>query len=99
MDAMGLRVVGAVLAGVLGGSLASFAAVVLDRVPRGETLGGRSHCVCGQPIGAVDNVPVVSYLARGGRARCCGARIPTWYVVVELLGVGLGVGVFLLLSS
>jgi leader peptidase (prepilin peptidase)/N-methyltransferase len=99
MHDVGLRVVGAVLAGALGGSIGSFAAVVLDRVPRGEALGGRSHCVCGQPIRAIDNVPVVSYLARRGRARCCGARIPPWYVVVELLGVGLGVGAFVLLSS
>lgn len=99
MGAVGLRVIGAVLAGALGGSIASFAAVVIDRLPRGEALGGRSRCVCGQRIRAVDNVPVVSYLMRRGRARCCGARIPAWYVLVELIGVGLGVAIFLLLSS
>jgi leader peptidase (prepilin peptidase) / N-methyltransferase len=99
MGVMGLRVMGAVLAGVLGGALASFGAVLLDRVPRGESLGGRSHCSCGQQIRAVDNVPVISYLMLRGSARCCGARIPVWFVVVELVGVGLGVGIFLFLSS
>jgi leader peptidase (prepilin peptidase)/N-methyltransferase len=99
MNVMGLRVVGAVLAGAYGGAIASFVAVALDRMPRGESLGGRSHCSCGQPIRAADNIPVVSYLVLRGKARCCGARIPVWFVVLELLGVGLGVGIFLLLSS
>lgn len=99
MNGMGLQVLGAVVAGAYGGAIASFVAVALDRVPRGESLGGRSHCACGQPVRAVDNVPVVSYLVLRGRARCCGARIPVWFVVVELLGVGLGVAIFLLLTS
>jgi leader peptidase (prepilin peptidase)/N-methyltransferase len=98
-EVMGLRVIGAVLAGALGGAFASFAAVLLDRVPRGESLGGRSHCSCGQQIRAVENVPVLSYVRLRGRAHCCGARIPVWFAVVELLGVGLGAGIFLLLSA
>jgi hypothetical protein len=28
----------------------SFLRVVLDRVPKGESIGGRSHCVCGARI-------------------------------------------------
>ena len=96
---MGLRVVGAVLVGALGASVASFLAVVADRVPRGESLGGRSYCACGEPVRAADNVPIVGYLARRGWARCCGAAIPAWYLVAEVAGAALGVLVFLLLTA
>ena len=29
------------------------------------------------------NIPVVSWLLQRGRAHCCGARIPAWYVIAE----------------
>src|SRR5262249_2148726 len=45
------------------------------------------------PLGALDNVPVLSWVVLRGRARCCGARISPRYVVVELLGGALSVGV------
>ncbi len=83
----------AVFGTVLGASIGSFAGVVADRVPRGESLGGRSHCICGQPILARDNVPIVGYLARRGRARCCGARIPLRFLVFELAGAVAGLAV------
>lgn len=92
-------VVLAVAAIWLGASLGSFLGVVIDRVPRGESLGGRSHCVCGAPILARDNVPVVGYLVRRGRSRCCGARIPVWYFLLEVAGGVAGLGVFLLLAG
>jgi leader peptidase (prepilin peptidase) / N-methyltransferase len=89
------RILGAVLAGVLGACVASFLAVVIERVPKGESIGGRSHCVCGAAIAARDNVPILGWLLRGGRARCCGARIPAWYPVFELAGAAVGVAVAL----
>jgi leader peptidase (prepilin peptidase)/N-methyltransferase len=85
-------------AGALGACLASFLAVVIERVPKGESIGGRSHCVCGAPVLARDNLPVIGYLLRGGRARCCGARIPVWYPAIELAGAGVAVAGFLLLT-
>lgn len=49
-------------------------------------MGGRSHCpACGAQIAAYDNVPVLSWLVLGGRARCCGARISSHYPLTELL--------------
>jgi len=71
----------------LGGLLAgSFTTVVAHRVPRGESIvGPRSRCpACGAQIAAYDNVPVVSWLALRGRARCCGARISSRYPLTEL---------------
>lgn len=71
------------LAGLLAGS---FLTVVAHRVPRGESvMGGRSRCPeCGAQIAAYDNVPVVSWLALRGRARCCGAPISPRYPLTEL---------------
>ncbi len=67
---------------------ASFVNVVVYRVPRGlSVVRPGSHCPgCGAPVRALDNVPVLSWVLLGGRARCCGARISPRYVVVELLG-------------
>jgi leader peptidase (prepilin peptidase)/N-methyltransferase len=66
----------------------SFLNVVIHRVPRGmSVVRPPSHCPgCGAPIRPWDNVPIVSFLALRGRARCCGARVSPRYVVVELLG-------------
>lgn len=66
--------------------IGSFLTVVAHRVPRGESVvGGRSHCpACGAQIAAHDNVPVFSWLALRGRARCCGAPISPRYPLTEL---------------
>jgi len=71
----------------LGGLVAgSFVTVVAHRVPRGESIvGPRSRCpACGAQIAAYDNVPLVSWLALRGRARCCGAPISPRYPLTEL---------------
>lgn len=75
----------------LGGLLiGSFVTVVAHRVPRGESIvGPRSRCpACGARIAAYDNLPLLSWLALRGRARCCGSRIPVRYPLTEL-AVGL----------
>jgi leader peptidase (prepilin peptidase) / N-methyltransferase len=71
----------------LGGLLAgSFVTVIAYRVPRGESIvGPRSRCpTCGAQIAAYDNVPVLSWLALRGRARCCGTAISPRYPLTEL---------------
>lgn len=64
----------------------SFAGVLADRIPRGESwVGGRSHCdSCGADIAAYDNVPVFSWLFLRGRCRHCGERISARYPLSEL---------------
>lgn len=63
---------------------------------RGEELPGeterfnlafpRSRCPhCGGGIGALDNIPLFSYLILRGRCRHCGASIGSRYPIVELL--------------
>lgn len=46
----------------------------------------RSRCpACAQPITALQNIPLVSYLALGGRCAACGARISPRYPLIEAL--------------
>lgn len=73
----------------------SFVNVVVYRVPRGlSVVRPGSHCpACGAPVHPLDNLPIVSWLVLRGRARCCGARISPRYVVVEVLGGVLSLGV------
>lgn len=75
------------LAAPFGLIIGSFLNVVTYRVPRGESIvKPRSRCTgCGQEIGALDNVPVLSWLFLRGRCRNCGERISARYPAVELL--------------
>lgn len=72
--------------GVVGLIFGSFGTVVAHRVPRGESIvTGRSRCPsCGHTIGAVENIPVFSYLLQRGRCRHCGAPISVRYPLLEL---------------
>ena len=74
-------------AALLGLVVGSFLNVVAWRVPRRESLvRPRSRCPhCSTAIAPYDNVPVLSWLALGGRCRHCRARISARYPVVELV--------------
>ncbi len=46
----------------------------------------RSHCPkCRHKLGAIENIPVVSYLFLRGRCKKCQSNIPIHYPLVELL--------------
>jgi len=52
----------------------------------------RSQCpVCGHRIGALENIPVVSYLFLRGHCRACNAAISARYPTVEMLTAALTV--------
>jgi leader peptidase (prepilin peptidase)/N-methyltransferase len=76
-----------VLAGVLGATTGSFGNVVVSRVPeRRSVVRPRSACPrCGSAIRALDNIPILSWLALRGRCRTCRAPIPVRYLAVEVL--------------
>lgn len=75
----------------VGACLASFACVISDRSSRNESyFGGRSKCVCGRQLRPWENVPVFGWVRTWGRAKCCGARIPTKYVLTEAAGALFG---------
>ena len=79
-----------------GACTGSFLAVAVERVPARESLNGRSRCVCGRQLRWWENVPLLAWPLLGGRARCCGSRIPVWYWLVELYGTVVGAAVSLL---
>ncbi len=71
----------------LGSIIASFVGIVVARLNTGQGfLVGRSRCdACNTPLTPFALVPIISYFASGGRARCCGARISLYAPVTELL--------------
>jgi leader peptidase (prepilin peptidase) / N-methyltransferase len=80
---MALAIAFAAVGGLIVGS---FLNVVVHRLPRGESLTHpRSRCPsCGTQLRAIDNVPVVSWLALRGRCHHCGAPVSARYPLVEL---------------
>lgn len=75
----------AVYVAVFGLIAGSYLNVVIYRVPlRMSTVTPRSRCpACGAPIGALDNLPVLSFLLLRGRCRQCGAGISWRYPLIE----------------
>jgi leader peptidase (prepilin peptidase) / N-methyltransferase len=82
---------------VLGLLIGSFLNVVAWRLPRGESLvRPRSKCpACGVQLGALDNVPLLSWLVLRGRCRRCGDPISARYPIVEAATAALYVAVVL----
>ena len=80
---------------VFGLLVGSFLNVVVWRVPRHESIvAPGSHCpACDTEIGAIENVPVLSWLVLRGRCRHCSARISVRYPLVELANAALWIGI------
>ena len=76
----------AALAGMVGLLIGSFLNVCIYRLPERQTvLWGRSVCrSCGRQIRAWENIPLVSWMALGGRCAGCRAPISMQYPLVEL---------------
>ncbi len=74
------------LTAALGLAIGSFLNVVVYRVPAGISVARpASACPgCSTPIRRRDNVPVVSWLALGGKCRDCRTSISARYPIVEL---------------
>jgi hypothetical protein len=73
-------------AGMLGASIGSFVNVCIYRWPRGLSVAApkRSFCPsCREPIRALDNIPVLSWLLLRGRCRHCRSAIPVSYFLIE----------------
>ncbi len=81
--------------GIFGLLVGSFLNVVVWRVPRRESIvTPGSHCpACDTELGAIENVPVLSWLVLRGRCRHCSVRISVRYPLVELANAALWVGV------
>lgn len=98
---------------VFGAIIGSFLNVCIVRIPKNQSivLSG-SRCVsCGKRLGAIDLVPLLSFLWLKGKCRHCKASVSLRYFVVELLtgltfvlvfvtyGLGLRTLIYFALSS
>ena len=72
---------------LLGTCVGSFLNVLIYRIPKGEEfVKTPSHCMtCGHPLKWYELVPVVSWLAQGGKCRACGVKLSAQYPIVEAL--------------
>ena len=72
----------------MGACIASFLNVCIWRLPRNESVvRPASHCPnCNAMIKWYQNVPILSYLALGGKCANCRKPISMRYTIVELLG-------------
>jgi leader peptidase (prepilin peptidase)/N-methyltransferase len=66
--------------------IGSFLGLLIQRLPEGAPIArGRSRCdACGTPLRARDLVPLLSWLAAGGRCRHCRQPLGWFYPAVEL---------------
>lgn len=76
---------------LFGTCIFSFVNCAADRyVCNQSVLKGRSYCpTCGHILGAMDLIPIFSYISLRGKCRYCGSKIPVSCLIAELLG-GIG---------
>ncbi|MGB9032264.1 MAG: prepilin peptidase [Acidobacteriaceae bacterium] len=88
----------AIFAVLLGLAFGSFLNVCISRLPRHESIvRPRSRCPrCAAPIGAGDNIPILSWILLRGRCRHCNQPIAWRYPAVELATAALFLLSFLL---
>lgn len=74
-----------ILFALVGLAVGSFLNVVIDRVPRGQSLlRPRSRCpACQRELSVLEMIPVLSFAALRGRCRTCGTAIPIRVPLVE----------------
>ena len=75
-----------IVVAILGAVFGSFINCMAWRMVHKENvLKGRSHCTCcDHPLGAVDLIPVFSYIFLKGRCRYCNQKISMRYMITEL---------------
>ncbi|MFA6081416.1 MAG: prepilin peptidase [Patescibacteria group bacterium] len=71
---------------IFGASIGSFLNVLIDRLPKEESINGRSHCdFCGKKISWYDLIPVLSFFILRGKTRCCRKKLSWQYPLIEIL--------------
>lgn len=81
-----IQALGRVYAFLFGAVIGSFLNVCVSRWPAGlSVVRPRSRCPhCGRGIRAIENVPILSWIALRARCRGCGGKISIQYPLVEL---------------
>lgn len=91
-----LNIMFVVVSTLMGIVIGSFLNVIIYRIPAGRTVvKGHSMCMtCGHELGALDLVPIFSWLFLGGKCRYCKDPISSRYIKIESL-----TGLFFLVFS
>ncbi|MCL4364433.1 prepilin peptidase [Patescibacteria group bacterium] len=75
-----------VLVFFIGASIGSFLNVLIDRLPKNESINGRSHCdFCGKKLTPFDLIPIFSFIFLGGKCRFCHKKLSWQYPGIEIL--------------
>jgi prepilin signal peptidase PulO-like enzyme (type II secretory pathway) len=70
---------------IFGTCIGSFLNVVIWRLPREESLGGRSHCPkCSHKLMWHNLIPVLSFVMAGGKCAYCRKSVSPRYPIIEL---------------
>ena len=76
--------------------MGSFLNCMAWRIVHGEGLGGRSHCdSCGHVLGALDLIPILSYIINKGKCRYCGVKLSKRHLVAEAISAIVFVSILL----
>jgi leader peptidase (prepilin peptidase)/N-methyltransferase len=71
--------------GSFGAIFSSFYSLVYYRIPRNESINGRSHCICGKIIPYYENIPIFGYIFLKGKSSCCKTTIPKNLFIAEII--------------
>ncbi len=76
--------------------IGSWLGVLVRRLPERRTVVlGRSACEqCGHPLGAIELVPLASFIWQRGRCRHCGTPIGWFYPAIELAALTIAVAAY-----
>src|SRR3989344_8366034 len=91
----------ALLVFFLGLIFGSFLNLLIDRIPRNESvIRGRSHCdYCKKELGIIDLIPIISYIFLKGRCRFCKRKISSYNPLVEIITAVLFIFAFLYVNA
>jgi prepilin signal peptidase PulO-like enzyme (type II secretory pathway) len=80
-------ILGVIQSGLFGLVIGSFLNVCIYRIPEGRTVvKGHSMCMsCSHTLGALDMVPLFSWMFLRGKCRYCGAPVASRYAKIEAL--------------
>lgn len=72
---------------IFGATCFSFYYLIGLRIPKGESILGRSHCdQCNKTLRFVDIIPILGYLINKGKCHYCERKISICYLLYEILG-------------
>jgi leader peptidase (prepilin peptidase) / N-methyltransferase len=72
---------------IFGSLLTSFYLVLGERLPKNDSINGRSHCdTCHHELRWIDIIPIFGYLINRGKCHFCKTKIPICHLILELLG-------------